>query len=225
MVLVYELPHPGIAGEIIVDVTFCLCIRYADVLGQAERRYAVDNAEVDRLGLAPHFGRDLFRGEPEDLRGGPGVDVFIALKGLDQRGISAHMGEDAQFDLGVIGRKQARPAFGDERLSDLPPDLGAYGDVLEVRLTARKPAGRGHGLVERGVKPAGFRIDHQRKRVDIGRLEFCERSVFQDLSRQRMDRRQFFKHVHIGREPGLGLFGRREPQFYEQDIRELLREN
>ena len=56
----------------------------------------------------------------------------------------------------------------------------------------------------------GLRVDHGRKRVDIGRFELGERAVFQDLGGQGMDVRQFLEHIHVRGKAGLGPFDRRE---------------
>ena len=74
----------GITGKITVDVSLCLGIRDADVLGKSEGGDAVDDAEVDGLCLAPHLGRDLVGRQAEDLRRGAGVDVLVLDEGLDE---------------------------------------------------------------------------------------------------------------------------------------------
>ena len=65
--------------------------------------------------------------------------------------------QHAQLDLRVVGRDQHAARLGDERPADLAAQLGAHGDVLQVRVAAAQPAGRGHGLVEARVHAAGRR--------------------------------------------------------------------
>ncbi len=58
-----------------------LCIWDVESLGESEGGYAVDDAEVDHFGLAPHGGGDAGGGGLKDVGGGGGVDVFSFLEG------------------------------------------------------------------------------------------------------------------------------------------------
>ena len=124
-------------------------------LGQAEGPLAVDDPEIDGLGLAAHLRGHHLREETEDLGGGPGVDVLVLGKGVAEDRVAGEVGQDPEFDLGIVGGEDEAPLPGDEGPADLPPLLGPDRDVLEVRLRRGEPAGGGHRLVVGGVDPAG----------------------------------------------------------------------
>ena len=114
---------------------------------------AVDDAEVDDFCSGALLGSDLVWVGGEDLCGDSGVDVLVVVECVDERGVFAEVGEDAQFDLRVIGADQQVVGLGDEGASDLAAELGADGDVLEVgvrRRRGRPVAGRRSGGRWRG---------------------------------------------------------------------------
>ena len=78
------------------------------------------------------------------------------------------MGQDAQLDLGVIGREKLPSPARDKGFSDLASLLGADGDILQVRVAAAQPAGCGHGLVERGVDAPGLRVNQLQECIGVG---------------------------------------------------------
>ena len=69
------------------------------LLGQPERRHAVDKAKIDRLGLASLLGGHGVQRDFKDFRGGRGVHISPLIKGLEQPRIRRQMGHNAQFDL------------------------------------------------------------------------------------------------------------------------------
>ncbi len=74
------------------------------------------------------------RGQPEHPGGGGGVDVRAGGERLEQARVAAEVGEDAQFDLAVIGNHEGVAGGRHERPTDGAPFLGAHRDVLHVRL-------------------------------------------------------------------------------------------
>ena len=94
-------------------------------------------------------------GHAEDLARGEGVDVFAAAEGVDEQRVLGEVREQAQLDLRVVGGEQHVAGRGDEGGADLAAELGADGDVLQVRVGRREAAGGGAGLVESGVEAAG----------------------------------------------------------------------
>ena len=58
--------------------------------------------------------------------------------------------------------------------------FGTNGDVLQIRITRRKPAGGGHRLIEAGMNPAGFRMHQFRQGVGVGPLELGQRAMFEN---------------------------------------------
>ena len=157
--LVDESLHPRVAREIVVDVLLRLVARDAERLREAERAHAIDDAEVDDFGLAPRLGRHHQRRHVHHFRRRARVDVFAAAEGLDQHRIARHVREQPQLDLRIIRHHHfpARPRH--EGGADLAAQFRLDGDVLQVRVRRREPAGGRAGLVEAGVQPAGARID------------------------------------------------------------------
>ena len=92
--------------------------------------------------------------DAEHAAGGGGVHILAPAEDLLQDILARDMGEQAQLDLGVVGRDELVSFLGDEAGPDLTPQLGANGDVLEVRVVGGQPAGGGCRLVEGGVQPA-----------------------------------------------------------------------
>ena len=82
--LLHVALHAGIAREVQVDVFLRGAARDAELLGEAERAHAVDEAEVDRLGRAALVGGDLVERRAEHLGGGGLVDVLVAGEGAQQ---------------------------------------------------------------------------------------------------------------------------------------------
>ena len=85
---------------------------------------------------------DLLERHAEDLGGDELVNVAVlgerGLQGL----VAAEVGEHAELDLRVVGGEQhVVGVAGHEGRADLPAELGADGDVLQVRVARREPAG------------------------------------------------------------------------------------
>ena len=96
----------GEAREIGLDVLARLAALDAELVGEPEGRDAVDDAEIDRLGAAPHVGRHALDRHAEHLARRHGVDVEALLERILQRLDVGDVGEDAQLDLAVVGRDQ-----------------------------------------------------------------------------------------------------------------------
>jgi hypothetical protein len=95
--------------------------------------------------------RNHERRNAEDLRGGKGVDVIASAVGLDQQWVAREVGEQAKFDLRIIGGEQNVARFGDEGGADAAAEFGADGNVLQVGIGGRKAPGGGSGLCESSV--------------------------------------------------------------------------
>ena len=101
----------NLAASVLLDV---------EHLRQAERALAVDHAEVDRLGHAPHFRRHFLQAALVHLAGHPGVNIFIAFESRPQRFVAGKVGQHAQFDLRIVRRQQRQsgsPGKNAERIS------------------------------------------------------------------------------------------------------------
>src|SRR5512133_4007882 len=88
---------------------------------QAEGALAVDDAEVDGLGLAAHLRGDHFGKQAENFGGGTGMDVFIMGEGVAENRITGQVRQDAQHDLGIVGRQDDVPRRRDEGVADQAP--------------------------------------------------------------------------------------------------------
>jgi hypothetical protein len=83
------------------------------------------------------------------------VQVLAGREGLLEPGVVGQVGHDPHLDLAVVGGHQALEARpGDEALADLAALLGADRDVLQVRVVAGQPPGRGDHLLEGRVDAA-----------------------------------------------------------------------
>ena len=88
-----------------------------------------------------------------------------------QRFVAAEMSQEPQFDLRIIGRDQRPPLLRYERLAYAAAFLGAYRNVLQIRITGTESARGSDDLVERRVNPPGLRIDQCRQCIDIRALQ------------------------------------------------------
>ena len=89
----------GEALEIAVDDRFAFLLRHAEPPGDAPRRAAVEDREVDRLGLVARVAVD----RPEQLLARSGVDVVArAERFLELRHVG-HVRGEPQLDLAIVG--------------------------------------------------------------------------------------------------------------------------
>ena len=217
--------HVRVGTEVLIDKLLGLAAVHAHALGQPEGRYAVDDAEVGRLGLralgAGHLGDGLL----VDFGGRGGVDVVSLAKRLQHVRVLAQVGHDAQLDLRIVGREELTAVVGDERLAYLLAVFVAHGDVLQVRV-ARTEASRGrHRLVERGVDAPRVRVDQRGQGVDVGAQQLAQAAVVEDFLHDGVFRLQAFEHL-LGGDIlafALGLLGFvRHFQLVEEHLAHLL---
>src|SRR5207244_8122977 len=97
---------PGEAREVLLNERACFLLGDAQLAGERERSLSIDRAEVDRLGTRAHLGRDLLLRHSEDDRRGLTMDVAALLERADEGRVAREVGQQAQLDLGVIGRKE-----------------------------------------------------------------------------------------------------------------------
>ena len=147
-----------------------------------------------------------------------------SAKACLQRADVGDMGEQAQFDLAVIGRDQLAAGRGDEGAADLAALLVAHGNVLQIGVGGGQPPGRRRGQRVGGVDAVGARIDEARQRVGIGRLELGELAPVEDAGGQFVALfGEVLEHPRRGRPgAGRGLLGPRQAHLAEQDVAELL---
>ena len=107
----------------------------------------------------------------EHLQRGLLVDVVAAPERLDQRFLVGEVRQHPQLDLRVVRRNQhvTGSAMKARRISR--PSSRANRDVLQVRVAAAQPSGRGHRLVEARMDAAGLGVHELRQRVDVGAFQ------------------------------------------------------
>ncbi len=179
-----------------------------DASGESLGADAVDDAEVDDFGLCALLFGDFVEGDVEDFGGDGSVDVFVVLEGAEECGFEGVVGEDAEFDLGVVGGKEevVLGVGGDESGADAGALVGSDGDILEVWIGAGESSGGGAGLVEGGVDAAGLGIDEVVEAVEVGVDEFDEGAVFEDETGDFMFGGEFFEDFDVGGGAGLIAF-------------------
>ncbi len=221
--LVHVAGHAGIAGEIPVDIELGGVAADAEVARQPERAHAVDEAEVDDLGVAALLGRDLQRRHAEDFGRSGAVHILAFAEGAHQAIVPRQVGHDAQLDLRVVGRDDHAARRRHERLADAPPFFGAHRDILQVRVGRGQPPRDGSRLPVGGMDPAGLRVDHLRQLVGIGGLELGQAAVVEQQFGQRVILGQLLQHLFVGRRRAAGgLLDHRQLELREEDLADLL---
>ena len=151
------------------------------------------------------------------------MHVLAVREGVAQPLVAREVRHDAQLDLRVVRRDQARAGRRDEGLADAPALRRADGDVLQVGVVGGQAPGDRHGLRVRGVHAAGVRVDHLRQLVGVGGLELRDAAVLEQELGQRVVVGELGEHVLVGR--GLargGLLLHRQLLPLEQDLLDLL---
>ena len=172
---------------------------------------------LDRCSIVTSAGADA-----EHPRRRLGVDVAPGGERGDQARVLREVGDAAQLDLVVVGHQQLAARRRHERPPERAPQLGADGDVVQVGLVGRQPAGAGHRLVEGGVDAAV--VGHLGQQpVAVGRPQLLDLAVGQQVLDDRVLALQAFERGGVGRVAGLGLLLRGEAQLVEEDLAHLRR--
>ena len=129
--------------------------------------------------------------------------------------------QHAQLDLGIVGGKQHVVRRGHEGAADLPPEIGANRDVLEIRRRGRQPAGDGGGLFVGGVNAPRPRVHEAQQGVGEPGPELGHLPVLQQRVDDGMAAGQLAQLGGVGGVAGLDLLGLGEPELVEQDMRQL----
>ena len=218
-----EVLHVREAGEIGVDVLLRLLARDLEVLGEPERRDAVDDPEVDHLGDVALVLRQLRRLLAEHLRRRRRVDVLVARERLAQARLAGDVREDPQLDLAVVGRDQPGALLGDEGGADLAAELRPDRDRLQVRIRRREAAGRGRRLVEGRVQASVVLGEQLRQRTEIGVDQLRELAPLLEHADDLVLAANRAEHARVGRVAGLALAAGCQAEHLEEDPRHLLR--
>ena len=219
--MLVEALHALQALEIVVHESLCLGQGDGEFPGKFLGTHAVEQTEVDGLGLAALLGGDPVNGHVEQNGRGGGVHVFVAGKSVEQSLVTGKMGEHAQFDLRVVRGHQEAPGSGNETGTHARAESAADGNVLHVGVAAGKAAGGGARLVEGGVQALVF-VGHAGQRIEVGGAQLFQHTKFQDEGDERMLVAQRLQHfVGRGGRTARGFSPGGNPQFGEEQIAEL----
>ena len=214
--------NAGIGREVLIHIIVRLFAGNSEVFRECEAGDSVDDAEVDRFCAAAHLRSDRIRLNTEDLRRRDGVDVESAPEGVAHDFIAGDVGEEAQFNLGVIGVDQHIPRFRNEHAADFRSEFRADRDVLKIRLGGTEPSGCGRHHVEGGVDaPVGG--DFGKEPVHIGGFEFHQLAEFHDGGYDGVLVAQCGEYFDIGGVSALRLFPGGEGELFKEQFAELFR--
>ena len=219
--VVHIFPDAGKGGQVAFHVLPCLLLGDTDVLGQGETGDAVDDAEVDRLGPTAELGTNFLHRNTKNLGGRPGVDILPGQEALDHLLVLGHVGQEAQFDLGVVGVHQHMAFGGHEHFTNLGTQFGADGDVLEVGFRGGQAAGGGDSVLEAGVD-AAIVGDDLGQALHIGGVQLGQLAVLQNLLNDGVGHPQLFQDLSAGGVARLGLLHRGQAQLFKEDHAQLL---
>ena len=126
--------HAAIALEIFGDEFGGFFLVNVELLREAERRKAVNHAEIDDFRDAAMLARLREWRHVKNFLRGARVDVLSAPESFCQHRILGKMRENSQFDLRVIGGKQYTARRRDECGANFAAELGAYRNILQIRI-------------------------------------------------------------------------------------------
>src|ERR1700686_5509090 len=135
------------------------------------------------------------------------------------------MGEQPEFDLGIIRCQQKVPGLGDKSGAYLSPKFGAYWNILQVRIGGRQPSRRRSSLPESRMHSATMGANQSRQRIHISGLQLRQLPVIENESWNFVLGSQPFQYIHRGRYFfALPIFNRNgECELLEEHISQLLR--
>ncbi len=142
---------------------------------------------------------------------------------LEQAFVAGQVRHDAQLDLRIVGRHDARTGWRDERFADAAAFRRAHRDVLQVGIAGGQTPGHRHRLRVAGMHAPGPGIHHLRQLVGVGGFEFCHAAIFEQQLGQRVIEREFLQHFFVGgRRAARRFLFNRQAEFVEQDLLDLL---
>src|SRR5262249_10639321 len=113
--LLHVVADAGETLEIFPDIGAGLVAADAELIGEPERRDAVDDAEIDRLGAAADFAGHVFHRYAEHFRGRHGVNVEPVAERFAQLLDARDLGGGPPLDLRGIRRDGLLAPAGNER--------------------------------------------------------------------------------------------------------------
>ena len=221
--LVHVLLHAGVALKITVNVSRSRLGFNLQIARQTKTAHAVNQPEVDDLGIAALLTADLAHRHAKHLGSGSAVHVHAIGECLEQGFVTADVGHDAQLDLRVISAGNHTARRGDKSFTDTATFRCFHRNVLQIRVVARQTARDRHGLRVMRVNTAGFWVGQLGEFVGVGSLELGKPSVLQDFGGQRVVFCQLFQHLFVrGRRATWRFFDHWQAQFGEENLANLL---
>ena len=150
------------------------------------------------------------------------MDVDVAVEVVDERFVVAEDGGKAKLKLRIICRNEYAARWGDEPCADAPTFVGAYRDVLEIRILTGKAAGSGDILGESGMN-ATIGVGKRWHGNNVRREEFGDFAIFNNLRDDGMERFKLVKLFSAGGIATRSLLDAFdwEAEIYEEDFRKL----
>ena len=219
--LLHIVPDAVIIGKIIVNIGSGLVPTYPDVLRKRELTDAVDNAEVYRFGVSALQGSHFLHRHAEDLGGSGGMNVHMVAEGLLHSLVVCDMRQHPQLNLAVIRVHQHTAFFRHEHFPNFRPQVGADGDVLQIRLRRGQPPGGSDQILEGGVHPP-VGADFFQQAVGIGGFQLSQHPVVHDGRDDGMLVFQLFQHLRVGGIALAGLFHGGQTQLFKKHVSQLL---
>ena len=213
------------AGKLVLivpDIAVGLLHGNVNILRQRIGAHAVQNAEIHRLGRAPHFRRDHLPWHAKHLRSRCGMNIRAAQKGLLHLFVSAEVGQQPQFNLAVVRIQQNASFLCHKELSHIPSQFCPHRNILEIGFRGGNAPCPGFRLFENRVDTSVCSHCFQ-KAVYIGGFQLGILPPFQHIRHNGKFTAEFFQNLRIGGIAGLGLFPVGQLHFLKQDIAQLLR--
>ena len=143
--------HAPVVVQIIVDIRPGFIAGNPDILRQRELGNAVDNAEIDSLGMAALQGGDLLHRHAEHLGGRSRVDVHVVAESLAHGVVTGDMCQHPQLDLAVVRVHQYAAGLGNEHFPYLRAQIRADWDILEIGFRRGQPPRRRYQSMMAGM--------------------------------------------------------------------------
>ena len=188
--------YVGILSEILLNQRRSLLAGDAELLAETEGRDAIDDAEVDALGIAALVFGDLFHRQVVNLGRRGGMDVETAVEGVEHVLVLGQRGDDTELNLRVVGRQQQVVVVsGHEGTAYLAAALGTDGDILQIGIAGREAPRSGDGLVVDRVQTSRGRINKLRESVEVGTHQLGDGAVLEDERDDGVAVGQFLQHL------------------------------
>jgi hypothetical protein len=126
---------------------------------QAVVTHAIDDSEIDRLGIPAHLRAYFINRDPEQLGSGRGMDILVLGKGSDKAEVFREVRQNPEVDLGVVGTQKVCPGRSYNGFPYLVPQIAPYRYILQVGVAGGETAGSSASLIESGVYPPRLTVN------------------------------------------------------------------